>query len=521
MNTLRVPSVGPIVGHVTSTSARIWIRGCSDDKEMRTMGVAALYSNNKYVRNSVRYFRMQRQYDRTGTVDFEKLTSDTTYVVRVASLALDSSDPSVPMTDEDIEEHLPKPEVWIDDLNAMPDECVATVRTFPATAKMLSFIFGSCRYPGLFWKKKEADTIFGPLLERVVNWDKGKQPRFVLMGGDQIYADMFNRHVPLGLADTEEEFRDRYITAFTSRNMRQLLRSVPNYMILDDHEIEDNWVQGRIKDVTKRRMFQVAISAYRSYQWVHSPRNYDDQHYYSFECGDYPFFVTDGRTQRNRDDDDRIVDDNHMLGYPARDSAPGYKGQIDILCDWLIEQQKDRGDTPKFIVSASVFVPNDISTVDDDKKWKDDGWAAFPTTRKQLLQTIVDNKIQNVIFLSGDIHCSNVANIIFEEDGKALPLRAFSIVSSAFYWPWSFADGSPLGYVHDSKKLVTYTNKDRQQVSKDDGFKVNERVVMHYTAKNFQQDDNFTQVDIEPGRIIARTFDWKGKALDRSELKLG
>jgi alkaline phosphatase D len=210
-----------------------------------------------------------------------------------------------------------------------------------------------------------------------------------------------------------------------------------------------------------------------------------------------------------------------MLGYPARDSAPGYKGQIDVLCDWLIEQQKNRGDTPKFIVSASVFVPNDISTVDDDKRWKDDGWAAFPTTRKQLLQTIVDNKIQNVIFLSGDIHCSNVANIIFEEDGKALPLRAFSIVSSAFYWPWSFADGSPLGYVHDSKKLVTYTNKDRQQVSKDDGFKVNERVVMHYTAKNFQQDDNFTQVDIEPGRIIARTFDWKGKALDRSELKLG
>jgi alkaline phosphatase D len=519
MNMLRTPSVGPIVGHVTSNSARIWIRGCTDDEDMRTMGVAALFSNNKYVRNSVRYFRMQREYDRTGITDFEKLSPDTVYDVRVASLALDSTDPSFPIKDEELEEHLPKPAVWVDDLKAMPEECVANVRTFPAAAKALSFIFGSCRYPGLFWKKKEADAIFGPLLERFTQQEGEKQPRFLIMAGDQIYADMFNRHVPIGLADSEEEFRDRYITAFTSRNMRRLLRSTPNYMILDDHEIEDNWVQGRIKDVAKRRMFQVAISAYRSYQWVHSPRNFEDQHYYSFECGGFPFFVTDGRTQRIRDDDDQVLEDNHMLGYPARDSAPGYKGQIDILCEWLIAQQKERGNVPKFIVSASVFVPNDISTVDDAKKWKDDAWAAFPTTRRQLLQAILDGDVQNVVFLSGDIHCSNVATIEFQAGNTTLPLRAFSITSSAFYWPWSFADGSPLGYVHDSKAMMPIWTKG-QETQKDDGFKINDHVVMHYTAKNFQQDDNFTQVDIETDRIIARTFDWKGKSLDRSEFRL-
>src|SRR5438552_6118360 len=138
-----------------------------------------------------------------------------------------------------------------------------------------------------------------------------------------------------------------------------------------------NWVQGRIKDVAKRRIFQVAISAYRSYQWVHSPRNFDDQRYYSFECGGFPFFVTDGRTQRVRDDDDQVLEDNHMLGYPARDSAPGYKGQIDLLCEWLIAQQKERGNVPKFIVSASVFVPNDISTV-DAKKWRTTHGPPFP-----------------------------------------------------------------------------------------------------------------------------------------------
>jgi alkaline phosphatase D len=78
----------------------------------------------------------------------------------------------------------------------MADECVATVRTFPATAKTLSFIFGSCGYPGLLWKIKEADAIFGPVLERFARPDTGKEPRFLLMAGDQIYADLIERIQP-------------------------------------------------------------------------------------------------------------------------------------------------------------------------------------------------------------------------------------------------------------------------------------------------------------------------------------
>ena len=95
------------------------------------------------------------------------------------------------------------------------------------------------------------------------------------MVGDQIYADKMNRAIPLGRADSPSEFHERYVTAFGSPNMRHLLRTVPTYMILDDHEIEDNWVQGRIKDHDKRNLFQTAISAYLSYQWIHSPRNFD------------------------------------------------------------------------------------------------------------------------------------------------------------------------------------------------------------------------------------------------------
>lgn len=93
------------------------------------------------------------------------------------------------------------------------------------------------------------------------------------MVGDQVYADTLNRFVPIGLADTYEEFQERYKTAFGSPNMRRLLRAAPTYMTLDDHEIEDNWTQDRLGEEGKHRLFNIAIGAYMSYRWSHGPRS--------------------------------------------------------------------------------------------------------------------------------------------------------------------------------------------------------------------------------------------------------
>ena len=517
-DTLRPLSVGPIIGHTTPNMARIWMRG-ADDPERRTLGVGALFDvKGVYVPKSAQYVRLRREFDRTGTIDFERLDPDTAYLVRLGSLAIDSRDAMEHVEDTDILKKLPKPEAWLEELGSLEEEkSVARFRTFPATnGKALSFIFGSCRYPGLLWAAKRADRIFGPILEKFRSAD-GKKPRFLLMVGDQIYADKMNKAIPFERADTPSEFHERYVVAFTSPNMRDVLRNVTTYMILDDHEIEDNWVQGRIKNDEKRILFQTAISAYMSYQWLPSPRNYDQDGlakkndgrklFYSFECGGYSFFVMDSRTERIRDDDDFVLEDNHLLGYPAKPTAPGYKGQIDILCEWLIAQQEAQGDRPKFIVSPSVFVPNGIETAGNTekarrKKCEDDAWAAFPVTRARLLKTIVDNKVQNVVFLSGDVHCSNIAEITFADSNtnKPLPIRAFAITSSAFYWPWPFADGSPLTFVHNSDK-------------ENDNFEVDPNVVMKYVAYNFEQEDNFTQVDITATEIAAQNFAIDGRPL--------
>ena len=453
MSHLRPPSLGPIVGHTTATSCRLWIRGGDPrDQEValaedrRTIGVLTVLQEDgrkPRSRHRTQYFRLHREFDRTGThllgIDrgFDEssepfpLKPDTLYTVRMGCLALDDPYDNDAMVDDDhLAERLPDPRVWEDDLARLaPEVSEAVFRTSPAGDRgRVSFLLGSCRYPGVLWGKKRSDKIFGPMYERLAG--RGEDdPSFVLMVGDQIYADMFNRHVPIGLADTYQEFQDRYLDAFGSRHMRRLLRNAPVYMILDDHEIADNWTQDLInQDRPKRLLFQIAIGAYLSYQWSHSPRNFGTKLYYSYDYAGHPFFVLDERTQRFKDDADDLWD-NHLLGRPPR--RPKEPNQLELLCQWLSKQQEKRGDAPKFVVSASVFVPNDVVTTKKDEAYKNrsDSWPAFPSTRRALLDHIVRKGIQNVVFLSGDVHCSSVAEMRFDGDERARALKAFSIVS--------------------------------------------------------------------------------------------
>ncbi len=553
MSSLRKPSLGPIVGHTTHQSCRLWISAsnpdAADEKQSggrRTLGVIGIVkADGRIDPASISYFRLHRGHNRTGTFNLgleaglkkrprgaavKALEPETSYLVRLSTLSLDDAfDNDYEVSDETLIERLPDPSSWADVFNRMPQAYAeATFKTFAAPptdgkpAKAMSFLLGSCRYPGILWKRKASDRIFGPMLR-----DHGKDVSFALMVGDQIYADMFSPVVPIGLANTYEEFQERYVTAFGSKNMRRFLRHIPTYMILDDHEIEDNWTQDRINaDRKKRLLFNIAIDAYMSYQWSHGPRRWNNcvpppekkrlsateesLHnpqtallYYDFLCEGYPFFVLDTRTQRFQDEQ-KGLEDNHLLGRPAQHvSEPG---QLERFLYWLKAQQKLRGNAPKFIISASVFAPNTVKSTREGYKNKEasDSWPAFPNTRKAILDCIVENKIENIVFLSGDVHCANVCEMNFKE-GPANDLKAYNITSSAFYWPFPFADGNPSDYVHDS---TNPDNKDTFALSQGKG-------VMDYTAWGFTQSDNFCRINIDPDnhQLEVHLFDQKGNAI--------
>ena len=560
MSILRVPGLGPIVGHTTAESCRIWIRGKdrsdsagyhADDR--RTIGLITVESVDREETpedyQGVYCFRLHRKFDRTGTFNLGRercltgpshtnLTPNTHYAVRVGTLTLDDSFASDQnISNEEVARSLPNPRHLRDDLIGLPRPgSSAEFRTFASESEgSLSFLLGSCRYPGMLSKAKEADEIFGPMLEQA-RGGNGREPvRMALMVGDQIYADKFNRNIPIGLADTFEEFQERYLTAFGTRNMAALLREIPTYMILDDHEIEDNWTQDRLRTPVKnradaRKMFNLAIAAYRSYQWVHGPRTYPNRLYYQFTCSGYPFFVLDTRTQRYMEDTPNDLRDNRLLGRSRHVSNEGESGaeegepsQVERLEYWLKFNQEHYGNAPKFLVSSSVFAPNPMDArtgrlngdiqVEESReqmiKWMEasDSWPAFPETRRRLLCFIIANGIQNVVFLSGDIHCSNVAQIELSRNGNILPLKMASVTSSAFYWPFPFADGEPSDYVHDS-----------QNPEQSDSFRISDTDKMDYKAYNFTQADNFCRIDIDRGnhRIVVTPFDKKGRQVCRT-----
>ena len=154
-NMLRPPSLGPIVGHTTASTVRVWMRGAVAD-ENRTVGIAALYLADKLVKGSIKPLRLQREYDRTGYVDYDGLKAETRYTVRMGSLSIDTVDPDITeYDDQKIFDSLPPLDLLEKELHELPDdEALAQVRTFPAkAAKTLSFVFGSCRYPGILWTK--------------------------------------------------------------------------------------------------------------------------------------------------------------------------------------------------------------------------------------------------------------------------------------------------------------------------------------------------------------------------------
>jgi alkaline phosphatase D len=158
--------------------------------------------------------------------------------------------------------------------------------------------------------------------------------------------------------------------------------------------------------------------------------------------------------------------------------------------------------------------PNaDIMTANRERREKSDSWPAYPCTRKAILEHIVKDGIQNVVFLSGDIHCGNIARLNITVGGKESGICAYDITSSAFYWPFPFADGDPNNYVHDST-----APKQLDPFPFDGG-------VMNYRAWAFTQVDNFARIDIDKAknRLVVRYYDRDGaliEVLDANDKKV-
>jgi alkaline phosphatase D len=385
---------------------------------------------------------MKPHFDYTGTTDFEGLSPNTVYQYRVGYTIADME--------------LAELQAVLDAKNTVLDwdqgQWIET-RTAQGANGNISFVFGSCRYLSrLQLADKRGDKTFRSILE-----DMPSAPLdLFLMVGDQIYADDFSVLDP----DSRlEEFWGKYRDAYKQPYFRELMSRVPTYMVLDDHEILNNWHKDMLDKCENDeehklcRLFVSAMQAYHSYQLVHGPGfdpspgprevNTPRKLWYHFDCGRAKFFVLDTRTERSP---------------RAREMVS--KAQLKALRDWMLANKS----AVKFVVSAVPFFP-------DPKHGIDDKWGGFVGQRDSIISDIVDNNVTRVTFISGDIHASGYATMV-DESKPDNPIH--QIISSPFWWPLSPGDDA-------------YFNTRKPATQLPGSLKITR-------AKYFTDDDNYVRV---------------------------
>lgn len=458
---VRPLTVGPIVGHTRTHSARIWGRGHfeqTEDGPLRCFGALRFRQAGDSDYSPPQFFRLLPNFDMTGVLVLEGLDASTSYECQVGwffrELEPESLDPG-----------------WNYDWS---EANIASFRTASeGDDESRTFVFGSCRYLlrlfGGSWFDDRGDKAFRSILEQI---DGGKPIDLFLMVGDQIYADDLGNLSP---DQTADQFLRRYREVFTQPQIRALMSRVPTYMTLDDHEIEDDWpARQTAEDLMVK--YPSALHAYLCYQASHSPLfetrdgrlvGTPDKLWYAFRDGCCDFFVTDSRTERHLSDDPAEREILNQI-------------QMDALKSWL----SDGSGRVKLVVSSVPVFP-------DKKRPSEDKWVGFPRQRTELLEFIRQEAIRRVVFLSGDVHVAMSTELVSPSDPD---FKIVSLISSAFFWPYPNAKGRE------------YSLEGEVPTEADTVYR------LRRAGPVFRQ-NNFTRVQADLDKVRVQVYDRKGDLL--------
>ncbi len=240
------------------------------------------------------------------------------------------------------------------------------------------FIYGSCAYlndppydrPGTPYGK--GTEIFGKMAASGAD--------FMIWGGDNWY---------LREADfsSESGIWYRYSHDRATPELQKLYAAMHHYATWDDHDYGSN-------DANKSfELKDVSLAAFKAYWGNASWGEADNPGVYGkFFWGDAGFFLMDNRWYR----DDDLLDAATNPGktqYGAR--------QKDWLKQSLILAQKEPHAKFKFIVTGGQVIT--------DFGGSSETFAYYTREREELLKFITDQKITGVIFLTGDVHFTELA----------------------------------------------------------------------------------------------------------------
>ena len=213
--------LGPILRHVTDTSATVWV-------QTDAACVVEILSATAPT------FEVQGHHYALVVIEGLDPDSVTEYRVRI--------------DDE---------QVWPPIQSAFPASVIRT--RGPKHSRTLELIFGSCRYPKTgdptFDAKLGVDALDAYAL-RLMTLPVDNRPDALVLLGDQVYADVLTPTArkrlarrrgslkaerPPGEVVTFAEYEELYRHTWGDPEIRWIMSTVPTAMIFDDHDIRDDW----------------------------------------------------------------------------------------------------------------------------------------------------------------------------------------------------------------------------------------------------------------------------------------
>ena len=206
-------------------------------------------------------------------------------------------------------------------------------------------------------------------------------PDFMIWLGDNIYLREPDWNSKTGIFH-------RYTHTRSLPEMQAFLASTHNYAILDDHDFGPNdsdrgfWNKNETLDAFELFWANPSIGV-----------GSIDAAITSFQWGDADFFLLDNRSFRSPNK--RKTGQRTQLG----------EDQL----QWLFDNLASSYGTFKFVVLGGQF----LSTSPTYESYSNYG---FEKERQQIIDFIYEEEIKNVVFLTGDVHFSEIA--VLREDGK-------------------------------------------------------------------------------------------------------
>lgn len=337
----------------------------------------------------------------------------------------------------------------------------------------LRFAYGSCRKSGE--PEEDALSAFSDWLLQHYEQRESLWPHLLLFIGDQIYADQpptaLKEAYPGLQAGTQtfEDFATIYAHVWTQdKGIRQVLASIPTYLIFDDHEILNDWDispqwRASMLHQGKEQLLIDGLVAYWIYQgWGNSDRSAQQPHtplldimseaeqsgedalealrvcikqeiydqvdlYWHYTIPTYPpMFVANARADRSA-----VFDNDEQKIY-----APGRimsKEQMSNMQTWITAQNNAHTGVSILISSVPALLPPVIGLAEylmGVRLWyrnntfmhkrglqlarmqqalalktSFDHWPVFSETWQELLY-ILKKSDQDILVLSGDVHFS-------------------------------------------------------------------------------------------------------------------